>query len=103
VWSAPLEQGITRVLFARRKHGTFAALVASRAIPRPALVLVESDPSDRHIDYVTNSPDLAGAVLIGRFIPEVVPTVAVRKLFPDRTIFLYRVRENEWRKLDGPG
>jgi hypothetical protein len=100
VWSAPLEQGIARVLFARRKHGRFEMLVARESHPRPALVLVESDPADRHIDYVTNAPALDAPVLIGRYLPDEVPVSQVRRLFPDRTLFLYRERDDEWRRLD---
>jgi len=99
-WSAPLEQGIGRVLFARARHGRFQDLVAERAVPLPALVLVESDPADRHIDYVTNSPDLSGSVLIGHYLPQFVPVAEVKRLFPERALFLYRVREDQWQRLD---
>jgi hypothetical protein len=101
LWSAPLEQGIARVLFARARHGQFHSLVAARAVPLPALVLVEPDPADRHIDYVTNSPDLSGPVLMGHYLPELVPLAEVKRLFPNRTLFLYRVREDRWERLDG--
>jgi hypothetical protein len=102
VWSAPMEQGIRRVSFARRQHGRFAALVARQALPHPALVLVDADPADRHIDYVINSPDLSGPVLIGHYLPDVVPLAEVKRLFPERALFLYRYRERdeEWRRLD---
>jgi hypothetical protein len=99
IWSAPLKQGIGRVAFARQKHGQFANFVAREARPLPALVLVDSDPADRHIDYVANTPDLRGPVLISRYVPEVVPPDEVKRLFPDRSLFLYRVRENDWRRL----
>jgi hypothetical protein len=100
VWSAPLEQGIRRVLFARRKHGQFEALVARQALPHPALVLVEPDPADRHIDYVTNTPSLDAPTLIGRYLPDEVPVSRVKQLFPGRNLFLYRVRDGEWRRLN---
>ncbi len=99
-WSAPLEQGIGRVAFARKKHGQFADLVAREARPLPALVLVDPDPSDRHIDYVTNTPDLSGPVLIGRYLPDIVPLDEVKRLLPDRSLFLYRVRERDWQRLE---
>lgn len=109
VWSAPLEQGIGRVAFARTEHGRFQELVERRAVPRPALVLVDSDPADRHIDYVANSPDLSGPLLIGRYLPGTVPFDEVRRLFPDRSLFLYRIRnvfrngvripDEEWRRI----
>jgi hypothetical protein len=99
-WSAPLEQGIDRVAFARKKHGQFAQLVARKARPLPALVLVDPDPADRHIDYVTNSPELSGQVLIGRYLPDIVPLEEVKRLFPDRSLFLYRDREKDWQRLE---
>jgi hypothetical protein len=99
-WSAPVARAIGDIDFARRKHGRFLALVAQRAQPLPALVLVEADPADRHIDYIINDPRLAGPVLIAHFIPATVPVADVRRLFPDRSLFLYRVREGDWRRLD---
>ncbi len=100
VWSAPLERAINDVAFARRKHGRFFALVVEHARPLPALVLVEADPADRHIDYVANRPDLTDPVLIGRFLPDSVPVAEVKRLFPDRHLFLYKVREDAWRRLE---
>jgi hypothetical protein len=99
-WTAPLAQGINRVAFARQKHGRFDALLRERALSGPALVLVEADPADRHIDYVANPPDLGGPVLIGNYLPNLIPVTEVRRLFPDRKLFLYRVRQGEWRRLD---
>ena len=99
-WTAPLAQGINRVAFARRKHGRVDALVRERALPGPALVLVEADPADRHIDYVANRPDLRGPVLIGNYLPDLIPVAEVRRLFPDRKLYLYRVRQDEWQRLD---
>jgi hypothetical protein len=99
-WSAPLDRAVREIRFARRKHGRFLELVARRAHPRPALVLVESDPADRHIDYVINTPDLAGPVLIGHFLPESAPIAELKNLFPDRSLFLYKVREDDWRRID---
>lgn len=99
-WSAPLAQGINRVAFAREKHGRFNFLVSQRAVAVPALVLVEADPADRHIDYVINPPDLQAAVLIAHYLPDQVPVSDVRRLFPDRKLFLYRVRQDEWRDLN---
>lgn len=100
LWSAPLAQGIGQLRFARTKHEQFQELVAQRARPLPALVLVEADPADRHIDYVTNSPDLAGPVLIGRYLPDEVPIAEVKRLFPDRALFLYRARSGSWSRIE---
>ena len=100
IWSAPLRQATGQLLFARTKHANFDALVARRARPFPALVLVEPDPADRHIDYVTNSPDLTSPVLVARYVPDLVPIAEVKRLFPDRTLFLYRVREESCVRIE---
>lgn len=105
-WSAPLDQGINRVKFARMKHGRFAEFVARHvrdergALLGPALVLVEDDPADRHIDYVSNRPDLRAPVIYGHYLPSLIPVTKVKELFPDRKLFLYRVREDDWRRLE---
>jgi len=93
-WSAPLAEGIGKVRYAREKYARFADRIAREARPVPALVLVDVDPADRHIDYVTNSPDLTGPVLFGRYLPAEIPLTEVRRLFPDRALFLYRPRED---------
>ncbi len=68
---------------------------------RPALVLVDPDPTDRHIDYVTNDPDLSADVLFGRYQPDVVPLQDVRRAFPDRTLYLFHARDGTLERLDG--
>lgn len=101
-WSAPLTDGIAKVRFAREKYARFAARVAREVHPLPALVLVESDPADRHIDYVVNSPDLSDRVLFGRYIPAEISMIQVRRLFPERTLYLYQAREDRLERLPGP-
>jgi hypothetical protein len=49
---------------------------------------------------VNNTPGLDAPVLIGRYLPDKVPLTRVKQLFPERTLFLYRVREGEWRRLE---
>jgi hypothetical protein len=99
LWSAPLDQGLGQLRYGRQTHGAFQALLAQSARPRPALVLVEDDPADRHIDYVTNDPGLDGDLLIARYLPETVPVESVRRLFPDRTLFVYHTRERRLERL----
>lgn len=100
LWSSPLDQGLGQMDFGRRQtHGAFRNLLEKAARPLPALVLIEDDPADRHIDYVVNDPTLDGGLLIARYLPETVPVERVRQLFPDRTLFLYRTREKRLERL----
>jgi len=101
-WSAPLGEGIAKVRFAREKYARFAARVAREVGPKPALVLVEADPADRHIDYGVNSPDLSGPVLFGRYIPSEVPVAEIRRQFPDRALYRYQAREDRLERLPEP-
>lgn len=99
LWSTPLDKGLAEVLFPRIRYGRFAARIADEVAPRPALVLVDDDPSDRHIDYVVNDPDLAADVLMGRYLPNTIPVAEIRRLYPERTLFLYRVRDDVLQKI----
>jgi hypothetical protein len=38
--------------------------------------------------------------LIGHYLPQFVPVAEVKRLFPERALFLYRVREDQWQRLD---
>ncbi|HID24681.1 MAG TPA: hypothetical protein EYP14_20100, partial [Planctomycetaceae bacterium] len=99
-WSpSRLKAGVSEFAFARQKYQVFHELIERAVTERPALVLVEPDPSDRHIDFVVNDPGLDADVLFGRW-----PTADERRLqeqlkhilrtFPDRTV--YRFRATDW-------
>lgn len=103
LWSAPLDKGLAEVRFSREKHGRFEALIEREARPRPALVLVEDDPADRHIEYVNNRPSLDGDVLYAHALPELIPVEEVRTLFPERTLFVYHAKEGRLERLRGGG
>ncbi len=99
-WSPPLDRALLmEVEFGRQRHGEFRTLVEQTARPRPALVLVEDDPKDRHVDYVTNDPALDGDLLIARYLPETVPLEEVRRMFPGRTLFLFHAKERQLERL----
>jgi hypothetical protein len=62
-------------------------------------VFVEPDPTDRHIDYVVNTPALDAPILYARYRPDQTDLSAARRLFPDRDAWLYRAASDEWRRL----
>lgn len=61
-----LDAGISELGFARMRFEEFHEVIASGVNKTPALVLISHNPDDRHIDYVSNSPDLTGPILFGR-------------------------------------
>lgn len=99
IWPGRLEEGMNEVAFARRRYAEFQREAASAAAGRPAIIFVEPDPSDRHIDYVTNDPALNGPILIARRLPGKIDLAEARALFPDRAAFLYRAADRTWHKL----
>jgi hypothetical protein len=101
LWSAPLNKGLVEVRFARVQHGRFRELVARDVHPLPALVLIEDDPADRHIDFVVNDPALDGPVLFAHYLPELADAGELRRLFPGRSLFLYHAREKRLEPFAG--
>ena len=70
-------------------------------IKQPALILVAHDPSDRHIDYVINDPQLNTSVLTGRYRPEQHTPAQLQSLFPNRTLYLFDVAQNRLSRWNG--
>lgn len=92
-WSTSrVQAGLNELAFAKLKHADFRAAIAQAVQEHPALVLVKHDPSDRHIDYVLNSPTLDGPVLIGRWpalgLSEVETIKLADRAFPERAIYV---------------
>ncbi len=90
--TARVQAGLSELAFAKLKHADFRNAIARGVREHPALVLVKHDPSDRHIDYVLNSPTLAGPVLIGRLpaagMNETETLRLAASAFPERTIYV---------------
>jgi hypothetical protein len=99
VWPGRLERGMAEVAFSRDRYAAFQQQAAQMAGGRRAIIFVEPDPSDRHIDYVVNDPGLDGAMLIARYEPGKTELSAARALFADRAAFLYRAADQSWESL----
>jgi hypothetical protein len=70
-------------------------------IKQPALILVKHDPSDRHIDYVINDPQLDQPVLVGRDRADLYPPAELQTLFPDRNLYLFDAAQNQLSRWNG--
>jgi 4-amino-4-deoxy-L-arabinose transferase-like glycosyltransferase len=99
-WSySRVDQGVEEVAFARLRYNAFQHMLGAAITRRPALVLIEGDPADRSMDYVVNDPDLSAPVLRGRYKPGKTDVDQVRAAFPDRAVYLFRVKTSELQQL----
>lgn len=102
-WVPPLESGIAEIRFPRRSFAAFRQQLRRDITELPALVLVVPDPADRHMDFVTNDPQLSSPILIGRFVleenaPDAIPQIA--RDFPDRHLYLYDAKTRRLSPLE---
>ncbi len=98
-WEPRITHEIDSVKFGRRKHFSFQQLIAQQAVPKPAIVFVEADPADRHIDYVVNDPDLQADILVAHYLPDDYTAAELQRLFPGRSLFLFRAQTGEFGPL----
>lgn len=99
LWSAPFQDGLSQFQFAREKQGQFRRLIDSTVTERPALVLIQADPSDLHIDFVVNTPPLTGPILFARDRPEVASIGEIRSAWPDRTLYRYSAQTQRLTRI----
>jgi hypothetical protein len=88
LWPGRLEQGIAEIRYPRTLYARFRAEIEGLRQGEPAIVFVIPDPADRHMDYVTNPPDLQGPVLVARVNDRAeLPNLVA--LFPSRIPILF--------------
>lgn len=95
-YPSKLQAGVEQIAFSRLKYQAFDELLRREVRERPALVLIEADPADRHIDYVVNEPSLSADVLRGRY-PWPLEKIAAE--FPNRSVYLFRAKTGEFRQV----
>jgi hypothetical protein len=105
-WNSPQIDGpVVQFAFSKRRYLQANRLLRER-IPesdRPALVLIEPDDEQFHFEYITNDPDLSREeILRGRFRPGRTSLPDVRRAFPDRSVYLWRMRTDKFRRLGEP-
>ncbi|MCH8828184.1 MAG: hypothetical protein IID45_01260 [Planctomycetes bacterium] len=95
---------VEKIAFSRLKYHHLRDIIQDRVTDAKALILIEHNPDVIHIDYVSNEPDLTGGqrFLFGRFRPGQTDLVAVMRAFPDRSCYLYRVKQNTFERISPP-
>lgn len=93
-----LDVGVSQFAFTKERYHRFGRLIAERVQEPKALVLVDGDPAEIHFEYVQNPPDLDDSrrVLIGRYRPGRTNLAEVQSAFPDRAVYLVRVRNRRF-------
>jgi hypothetical protein len=99
LWISRIAIARSEAMFARARFGIFRAEAGRLAEQRPIIVFVRPDPSDLHLDYVTNPPTLDGSVLVARLKPYVDAGFAQR-VFPDRTPYRFDAATRRWSPLE---
>ena len=98
-YPSKLQAGAEQIAFSRLKYQAFDERLSREVRQRPALVLIEADPADRHIDYVVNEPSLSADVLRGRYPVADWPLEKIVAEFPDRSVYLFRAKTGELRRV----
>ena len=96
-----ISAGVSTIEHPRRQYAKFNRWLDSNVTKRPALVLIEADPDDQHVDYVVNSPQLRDDILRARYRQGVTNNLAIANDFPDRAIYLC-IPQRETIKLLNP-
>ena len=98
VWPARLDVGIAELQYPRERYARFRETVEQARRGQSVLVLVKADPADRSMDYVTNSAERQGPVLVGRWRDENLDRI--RQDFPDRQLLIFDAASNEWSQAE---
>ena len=101
LWPGRLPIGLAEVRYPREKYARLADQLREQITDR-AIVFIRPDPSDRHIDYVYNTPRLDAAILRARAPASEAELQRASGLFPDRTPWLFDAASGQLRRLNQP-
>ncbi|MCA9069886.1 MAG: hypothetical protein KDA84_13225, partial [Planctomycetaceae bacterium] len=87
-------------IWARRNYAVFNRLLENNVVEKPALVLIAENPTDRHIDYVTNEPSLDAPIIRGRFRPDMTSLNKIITSYSSRTIYVVVLNPEVARNID---
>ena len=101
LWPGRMPVGLIELQFPRQKYARFNELLQEQVTGR-AIVFIRPDPSDRHIDYLYNRPQLDSSILRARAPASEEELQRAIRLFPDRTPWLYDAISGELRQCETP-
>jgi hypothetical protein len=99
-WKSRVQRGLGSLEHPRRRHKEMRAWVEDQVTKRPALVLVDQETAETHLDLVVNDPGLTGEMLWGRFRPGKTDLAKIRRDFPDRHVYVTAPASRTIRLVD---
>lgn len=100
LWPGRLPQGLAETAFSRRIYDHFRQSIEELRTGQDAIVFVIPDPTDRHIDYISNPPSLTGPVLVAK-VDSLTQAKERASLFPDRVAIVFNASHRSWERLNG--
>ncbi|MCP4785024.1 MAG: glycosyltransferase family 39 protein [Fuerstiella sp.] len=97
-----ISSAVNELAFARTRFEYFNTTVASPAIDKPALILIDERNADPQLSYVINSPDLESAVLKCRHPSTAKEIPELQAAFPDRAIYTFHPETQRFERWGGP-
>ena len=98
LWRGRIPIGLVELQFPRLKYARFNRQLEEHIHSR-AIVFIQPDPADRHIDYVYNRPQLDSSILRAHAPAKAADLQRAVRLFPDRTPWLYDAASGELKPL----
>ena len=98
-----VDGAVSELSFARTRFEYFNATVASAAIRKPALIMIDERDADPQLSYVINPPDLESAVLKCRYPTSRQEVQDLQAAFPARTIYTFNPATQVFRRWDASG
>lgn len=94
-----ISNAVSAIRYPRKTYADFDRWIRGSVKELPALVLIQTDPDDQHMDYVVTSPDLNDQVLRARYRPGETDISAIMAAFPDRSIYLCEPKRRKMEQL----
>jgi hypothetical protein len=101
LWNSRIAIARSEAMFARARFGAFRQEAAKLAESGPIIVFVRANPTDLHMDYVTNPPTLDGPVLVAR-LKSYIDADFAKRVFPDRRPFVFDASTRRWSTFSSP-
>ena len=95
-----LDAGVSEVSFARLNYAEFHRMIQRQVPESRALILIEHDPADVSLDYVANETGWDADILFGRFRRGETDIDDVLRQFPNRSCYVYHVKERRLVRLN---
>ncbi|MBC8117537.1 MAG: glycosyltransferase family 39 protein [Candidatus Saccharimonas sp.] len=100
LWQPRIERGINTIAHPRRQQAEVRRWIEASVTERPALVLIDQHETEAsHLDFITNEPGLASAILLARLRAGVTDLSEIARDFPDRSVYVASPHRKSIRRV----